>query len=454
MDRYIYGYIHAMLLILFLLPLDGKSQLTISGQLRTRSEFRDGQGTLPEKGAVPAFFTSQRTRLNFGYSGYRYKFYTVVQDVRVWGQDASSINRTTTSDNNGAMLHEAWAEISLLDTGSVIENLSLKIGRQELVYNDHRILGNLEWLQQARRHDAALLKFLHKGWTVHAGFAFNQNREYKSGTMYNGVPVGYPAGTNGIGVMYKSMQFLFLNKKISSYNTSLVLVKDDFNRYSLSGATRGLERGVWSRWTGGYHFEGVFLKKLNVISAAYYQGGSDRNGRDLKAYMFTIHTPYQISSSFSTGPGVDIMSGNDGLKTENVNRAFDPLYGTPHKFWGLMDYFYVADPFGSAGLKDFYLRSKVKLTRSLSSMIEVHEFHSASRIADPNSAEPKAMDSRLGTEIDVVFNYVLTPAVSAEGAYCVMFGTNTLNRIKPPATDKRFTGHWAYLMIIIKPTFM
>ncbi|WP_315822863.1 hypothetical protein [Paraflavitalea speifideaquila] len=39
------------------------------------------------------------------------KFGLTVQDVRVWGQDVSTINRTTTQDNNGFMLHEAWAEI-------------------------------------------------------------------------------------------------------------------------------------------------------------------------------------------------------------------------------------------------------------------------------------------------------------------------------------------------------
>ena len=141
------------------------------------------------------------------------------------------MNRVTTDANDGLMIHEAWAEISLVDTGKVIKNFSLKIGRQELVYDDVRLLGNLDWLQQARRHDAALLKFDHNGWTAHLGAAYNQNAERKSNTIYNGVPTGYPASTNGMGAMYKSMQFLYVAKKLHFGNASFLAFKDDFSKF-------------------------------------------------------------------------------------------------------------------------------------------------------------------------------------------------------------------------------
>src|SRR6187431_3490955 len=94
------------------------AQFTFSGQVRTRSEFRDGQGLPQREDTIPAFFTSQRTRVNFGYQAYRFKIYASVQDVRVWGQDASTVNRTTNDAYDGLMLHEAWGEINLLDTGN------------------------------------------------------------------------------------------------------------------------------------------------------------------------------------------------------------------------------------------------------------------------------------------------------------------------------------------------
>jgi hypothetical protein len=132
-----------------------KAQFSLTGQTphpvrtprRTRNFIREKSSS--------GFFYFSATRLNFGYTGHRFKLFTSVQDVRVWGQDASTINRTTLDANDGLMIHEAWGEIMLLDTSAAIENLSLKIGRQELVYDDVRLLGNLDWLQQGRRHDLA-----------------------------------------------------------------------------------------------------------------------------------------------------------------------------------------------------------------------------------------------------------------------------------------------------------
>src|SRR6266700_2233117 len=115
--------------------LSSEAQLTLNGQIRTRAEFRNGQGTPLPGGTDPAFFVSQRTRLNLFYKMYRLRFGISVQDVRVWGQDVSTINRSTTPDNNGLMLHEAWTEIMLSDSTSLNSSLSIKIGRQELVYD-------------------------------------------------------------------------------------------------------------------------------------------------------------------------------------------------------------------------------------------------------------------------------------------------------------------------------
>ena len=51
-----------------------------------------------------------RTRLTFGYKWDRVTFGASIQDVRVWGQDASTISN---ADGNRLMLHEGWADIML-----------------------------------------------------------------------------------------------------------------------------------------------------------------------------------------------------------------------------------------------------------------------------------------------------------------------------------------------------
>ncbi len=447
-----------ILVVLFCLPglQQVFAQFTVSGQLRTRTELRNGQGTLQVKDTARALFTSQRTRLNFGYSGYRFKLYASVQDVRVWGQDASSINRVTTDANDGFMLHEAWAEISLVDTGKVIKNFSLKIGRQELVYDDVRLLGNLDWLQQARRHDAALLKFEHNGWTAHLGAAYNQNAERKSNTIYNGTPTGYTASTNGMGAMYKSMQFLYLGRKHFFGNSSVLFFKDDFSKFHYAAAdvnktTPIYDRGVWSRYTVGANLFGTAKRKLGFAVSAFYQGGKYREGTSLSEYLVSVSTQYAAGRKLSIGPGVDITSGNNGSDPTKRFQRFDPLYGTPHKFWGYMDYFYVADGFGSNGLVDYYLKAKYKLKDNFTLFLDGHRFVLPTAVL---ANDGSTMKKSLGTEIDFVFNYAMTKTVTIEGGYSTMFSTATMASAKVKNVNRAADfSDWAYLMISIKPEF-
>jgi Alginate export len=430
------------------------AQFTVSGQVRTRTEMRNGQGTVQVKDTVPGIFTSQRTRLNFGYAGHRFKIFTAVQDVRVWGQDGSTLTRISTDVNDGVMLHEAWAEVSLVDTGKVIKNFTLKLGRQELVYDDSRLLGNLDWLQQARRHDAAVLKFDHNGWTAHLGAAYNQNAERKSNTIYNGAPVGYPVSTNGLGSMYKSMQFLYVAKKLHFGNASFLAFKDDFSKFSFAAAdvnktTPIYEQKVWSRYTVGANMFGTAFRKLGFAVSAFYQGGNYRDGTALDEYFASLSTQYALGRKLSIGPGVDVTSGNNGSDPSQRFKHFDPLYGTPHKFWGLMDYFYVADGFGANGLTNYYLKAKYKAKDNLILSLDGHHFQLPSAVTAADGTE---MSKSLGTELDLVLNYAVTKAINIEGGYSMMFSTPTMASPKVKNVKRAAeTSSWAYLMISIKP---
>ncbi|MEJ1242008.1 alginate export family protein [Chryseolinea sp. T2] len=432
------------------------AQLSVSAQLRTRSELRDGQGTPSVADTVPAFFTSQRTRVSIGFTGYRFKLYSVIQDVRVWGQDASTVNRVTTSGQSTLMLHEAWGEISLLDTANHVNQFTLKVGRQELNYDDARLVGNLDWLQQARRHDAVLLKFENKDIVAHAGAAFNQNEERKSNTIYNGVPTGYSAGTNGIGTMYKSMQFLYAARKFKASTLSFLFFKDDFSKFHADNSNPQqpkpvYESGVWSRFTTGAHFTGALTKRINASADAFYQGGSYREGTSLNEYFFSFAAMYTQSKHFSIGPGVDLTSGNNGSDPSKKYQRFDPLYGTPHKFWGYMDYFYAADGFGPNGLLDLYLKTRFTPTEKSYITFDVHQFSLPNAVTDEQG---NVMNKSLGIEFDLVGSFALTKIVSIEGGYSFMHMSSTmLNPQVKNVADAGRGAQWAWLMINIKPSF-
>src|SRR6187402_397221 len=175
-----YTLVTALAILLLCWSFNASAQFSLVGQIKSRAEFRDGYATLQPIGYSNAFFVSQRTRLTFNYKSSRLIFQASVQDVRLWGQDASTI---TPADGNKLGLHEGWAELILSNKNdkdfkiSPVDYFAIKIGRQEISYDDERLLGASDWLQQARRHDAIVLKMLDNGWQLDIGAAFNQNTD-------------------------------------------------------------------------------------------------------------------------------------------------------------------------------------------------------------------------------------------------------------------------------------
>ncbi|MES2575267.1 MAG: alginate export family protein [Bacteroidota bacterium] len=440
---------------------EAKAQLTVTGQIRPRTEVRDGQGTLQRDGDDAALFTSQRTRLNVGYTGYRFKIFMALQDVRVWGQDASSINRTTIDANDGIMLHEAWTELILNDTVSKYQNISLKIGRQEIAYDDQKVLGSLDWLQQARRHDAIVFKFANKGWIADIGAAFNQNSEKTVGTLYNGIPATYGAGTNGIGTMYKSFQYAYVGKKFFFGDLSLLFFKDDFNKYVTVGAVKTPVLGVWSRTTSGIYYNVNPNRKINLTGSYYYQGGRNKDGRVLSANLASITSTVQLGRKLFVGPGVDYLSGTNGTKAVTAtskSNLFDPLYGTPHKFWGGMDYFYAANGFGSQGLLNYFFKAKYNAKDNLTFFADIHGFQSANEVSNGAGG---TRTPYLGTELDLKVSYNFTKLINIEAGYSYMQATNTMASPQVKGgqggvtiANADLTPQWAYVALKFSPNFL
>ena len=137
-------------------------------------EMRHGYKTLSADTSGAAFFIAQRTRLTFDYKKENLKTYISIQDIRTWGDEEQL------KDIPGLSVNELWIELFFKN------NLSLKMGRQELVYDDQRLLGNADWNNATRSHDALLLKYTNKEkkFNWHIGGAFNQNGEPLFETNY------------------------------------------------------------------------------------------------------------------------------------------------------------------------------------------------------------------------------------------------------------------------------
>lgn len=445
-------------------------QLTLSGEFRPRAEYRHGYKSVADTNQQSAFFVEQRSRLNLDYKVSDYEFYLQVQDIRVWGAN-SQLNIS-----DGFMsIHQAWAKANFT------KKLGLKLGRQEIKYDDDRIFGNVDWAQQARSHDAAILQFAGEKAKLDVGVAFNQNAANNIGTDYT-VPNSY-----------RDMQYAWFNmplgKKIQMSLLGLnlgqqvtVLDKDGNNHKSMQ-YTQTL--GTHTKFDFG---------KFKMTFNGYYQMGSFNVTpvKSVSAYLLGLDMWYKVAEPFSIGLGYEAQSGTtqtDTTKAYNdVAHSFNPYFGTNHKFNGYMDYFYVGSAHGNVGLQDAYLRlkyAKGKWTAGL----DVHlfmaglgvEVYDANRynialndamlngtpaditaIQDAQYKDYK-LASMLGTEFDLTVGTKINESVNIVAGYSHLLATETMASLKGVTytsgsnagngrTDQ--INNWGYVMIVIKPTFL
>jgi len=413
-------------ILVLLTSILSAQNFSLSGELRPRTEYLHGFKSLANADQDHAFWTEQRSRFNFNYTAKQYNVGLVIQDIRVWG----SVPQLNKSDNLSSV-HEAWGEL-ILDP-----KWSIKLGRQELMYDDHRILGNVGWAQQARSHDLAKLQFRDSTFRFDFGLAYNQDATKLTDNIYT------------VNNNYKTMQFLWLHKEFENLGLSFLVLNN-----GLQIAKPDTTYKVAFSQTLGTHIE-YKKDKLKAVIATYYQMGRDGANRDLSAYNLRTELYYHLAAKVNLGIGYELLSGTSQTDTLNKeNNSFTPLYGTNHKFNGFMDYFYVGNHANNVGLQDIYFRLKYT-HKKLISGIDVHHFSTAENLLDRQqliqSGEYKAMNAFLGTEIDLTFKYNYSKEVSLQVGYSHLLATETMETLK--GGDKDQINNWAYLMVTFKPNF-
>lgn len=390
------------------------AQFSLSAELRPRTEYSHGYGTLvteDNNGQTPSLFTSQRTRLNFDYQEDLLKVGIVLQDVRTWGNQPQLVG----NEDFATSLHQAWAEINFTP------EISIKAGRQELVYDDHRIFGNVGWVQQARSHDVALFKYT-GNINVHLGLAHHENT-IRTDNVYGGPDA------------YKNLQFLWVNQKLPDVMWSLLFLNNG------KPVTEGTEEKTRYSQTFGTHLE-VPLEKLAFVGNFYYQTGEDGPHRSLKAFNFLAEAGYWFNDITQLQLGYEILSGTDYDIVEK-NRSFTPFYGTNHKFNGYMDYFYVGNHLNSVGLTDVYVKFSTAIYNT-DFNADVHLFSSAADVS-------ATADKYLGTEIDLTLSHEISPSARVSLGYSHMFAGESMEILKGGIKDA--THNWAYIMLTVTPKF-
>lgn len=398
-----------------------RAQVTVTAEVRPRTEFRNGFKTLTDEAKDPAFFTEQRSRLYLDYADSTIKFRVAFQDIRVWGETSQIFKE----EYGKTFISEAWGQYYFTNAFSV------KIGRQIISYDNQRFLGGLEWAQQGRRHDALLFLYEKEKSKLHLGFAYNQDDDVPEPGFLQAPGAGYYS----VSGSYKTFQYAWFNKAITDGSVSLL---------AFNAGYQNLDTTVSYKQTFGF----VGSKKLGGVKLAgdfYYQTGELNNNKVnalLAGINATVETPVTPLTL-----GVEYVSGKDDDDTSTEVTAFSPDFGTNHAHNGFMDYFFVGPANGSVGVTDIYLKTSFKVGEGAALNAHIHEFLTGSTQLAPDATE---LSKAMGTEVDLVFAKKLKGGVVWNLGYSQMFATDTMEALR--GGDKGALQCWAWTMITFKPT--
>lgn len=146
------------------------SKLTISGDMRVRPEFRTN-GNFSNNGDSNAFFTQQLIRLGFNYDlSPDVVFFLQPQVSNNFGANDSATNVSGAGNPNGTSADLFLRQGFMLVRNFLMPNLTLKAGRQLMVWGNHRIFGHFDWNNVGFAFDGVTMRYNHATVPVELGW--------------------------------------------------------------------------------------------------------------------------------------------------------------------------------------------------------------------------------------------------------------------------------------------
>lgn len=404
-----------------------KNSIDITAQIRPRFEYRNGAYLPLQDGDAPAILVNNRTRLNFEYNNAdRLKVYVSLQNVNIWGQ-APQIQAT---DKTGGMsVFEAYAAFPLA------EQVNIKLGRQVIALDDDRIFGSLDWHPAGRSHDAVNINWApNEDFTLRGFIAYNQSAA-------SPLNVNFPKGQYFSGGQpYQHLEALHAHYSIAPTQQLSFLFAN--LGYKVDAAKAN------NMQTFGAHYTGK-SDEVTYGATAYLQTGKNAVGVSKSAYMFALNAGYRFSPIFALTAGLDYLSGNASDDTSGKDKAFDPFSGTNHKFYGLMDYYFVGAP-GSKnapkqGLLNPYLTANVRTGEKSNLSATYHFFAPAAKYQVGTKKH-----SSYGSEIDLVYSLKVQPFVGLQLGYSTYFVNDGTKALKGTANPRAYQD-WLWCSLNINP---
>ena len=382
-------------------------EVVLSGEIRVRSEL-DARA---DSGADHA--TLLRTRLGVGIAlSPHARLFAQVQDARAFGEELGTLDASADQID----LHQGWLELSDSLGG---REWSARIGRQEIVFGDERLVGALGWANTGRAFDgirvrtgalnlfAASIRELDR--VAAPGVDPRQNegrdRDHAFGGIYLDARIGDA--------------YLLHDRNAAGG------MRTDVDRTTVGARVdRRPARGFGFEAEAAYQFGGQW-----TVDPAVEQ--------DVSAWFATGRAGWVSPGALRAARvGIDWLSGDDDAADGDYT-VFNTLYGTNHKFYGAMDFFTdIPAHTGGRGLVDALASVTVAPRPTLPVEATLHRFWLAEEA-------PGGRD--LGWELDLTVPFAAVPGVRALAGYSVFRTGGAAPAAGLP--DEGAWLHWGFVQL-------
>ena len=329
-------------------------------------------------GKANDFYVQQLTRLGFGYDlSPDLNFYMELIDSRTWGgngsngaggsqDDARNHNGCATANGGGNCgTLGVRAAYMLVRNFAGLQGLSVKAGRQYVVFGNQSLFGAFDWSNTGFSHDGVMLQYSTKAWDSYAGWFRTSESDLGQAAPAGSLTTNIgPTPANNGSANTDSDMLIFYNqiKSVPGF-----LIEPYYflysNRYN-SADNRGQGLGTPKHSNQTRHSIGnrIEMRKGNFDASneTIYQfgqmgdtGGPDGAGYGNQKYLhinawatrnWIGYTHYQsdwkprlaVNFDYASGDGRAncTIGGDTGCKTANT---FENMFPTNHIHMGYMD---------------------------------------------------------------------------------------------------------------------
>jgi hypothetical protein len=418
---------------------DGSWYLTLGGQVRERVEYWNNFNFGAKPSGINDHDTFLLSRYMFStdvHMGENFRVFaelksaqTLDRDLAIPGTPATHGPRTL--DEDSIDLQNGFGDL-ILPFGDAKDKFTFRVGRQELLFGNQRLVGPLDWTNTRRTFDGFDGIFNVAGWRIDAfwtrpvivnKYGFNNS---DSDTAFYGV---YATGKLPLDIGI-DLYWLDLESQQNAFSGT------PFQTFN--GTTgRDMRHTVGGRLFGKFGDTG-----FDYEAEGAYQFG-DHAGKDISAFDFTGNVGYTFAQIDGT-PRVygmfDYASGD--RRTGGDVETFNQLFPTGHLWLGYMDII------GRQNIIDASTGVSFKPVSNVTVMLDGHFFWLASdndalynASAGVVRAAAPGASNFVGTEIDLTVKYQFDKHIALTGGYSHFFAGDFIK--ESPGTGDSMD--WVYV---------